>query len=102
MSTRITSNIAKARTAEQQWIAATAATDPDAEPSRRYLTGEVGTAPTWPEALTLAAEQRARIDARLMDEVHESRARRRVLTGQQLGTTPDQSAAHLHFMEATA
>lgn len=78
---RITSTVFKARLSlDSHWIASTAATDPDALPADRYVLGTVGYAPTFPTALALAAQQRADLDAELMDDVHASRATRRIPT----------------------
>lgn len=78
MTIRISSSIMRSRVAAAQtWFVSSAVHEPDAEPSRRYVLGTFGTAPTFDAAITLAAEQRADLDAELMEAVHDSRASRR-------------------------
>lgn len=78
MTIRITSKIQRSTTAPiQTWLVTTAAVDLDAEPSKRFKLGTFGTTPSFAHAVALAGTQRTDLDDELMEDVHESRSRRR-------------------------
>lgn len=82
MTIRITSTISRSRlepNAEKPWTVSSAANDPEAEPSLRYVLGTFGVAASFPEAISMAAAQRQSLDDELMEGVHESRSSRRAV-----------------------
>ncbi len=83
MSTRIRTTVKSTRTRSFGWAWVSAAETENGHCEKiRY-----GYAQTWREAMTEAHAAAENISRELMDEVHASRSRRRVLTGTGLGAT---------------
>lgn len=77
MNIRIRSYITQSRIEPDRWLVATHVYDLDAPYRVSYVMGAGAVADSHQAALDLAAQQRADLDAELMEGVHESRASRR-------------------------
>ena len=85
MTVKIRSSVRSTRTKSFGWAWVTAASDDETHLTKKM---RFGYASTMAEALTEAHHAAETIGQELMDEVHESRLRRRVLVGIGMETRP--------------